>query len=159
MYEWCDLPVPTGLSLSVEAGAAGVRRIEFGSRGIMCHSLPLMRETLASFGLILPGTFAYSTYPWKWRVRISKSACGARCGPFRMARRAAIARSPARSARRGGAGGGSSQRAEPDPHHRALPSGDRTSGNLVGYGGGLAWKRLLLGLEASYAERFRKATA
>lgn len=41
------------------------------------------------------------------------------------------------------------------PCHRVIGS----SGKLVGYGGGLPMKRLLLDLEAEYAERLRKAAA
>ena len=42
------------------------------------------------------------------------------------------------------------------PCHRVIGS----SGNLVGYGGGLPMKRMLLDLEAEhYVERLRKATA
>jgi methylated-DNA-[protein]-cysteine S-methyltransferase len=41
------------------------------------------------------------------------------------------------------------------PCHRVIGA----SGDLVGFGGGLAWKRLLLDLEAKNAERFRKTAA
>ncbi|HXI40744.1 MAG TPA: methylated-DNA--[protein]-cysteine S-methyltransferase [Bryobacteraceae bacterium] len=41
------------------------------------------------------------------------------------------------------------------PCHRVIGA----SGSLVGFGGGLAWKRLLLDLEATYVERSREATA
>ena len=41
------------------------------------------------------------------------------------------------------------------PCHRVIGS----SGKLVGYGGGLPMKRMLLDLEAEYAERLRKAAA
>ena len=41
------------------------------------------------------------------------------------------------------------------PCHRVIGA----SGKLVGYGGGLPMKRMLLDLEAEYAERFRKAAA
>jgi methylated-DNA-[protein]-cysteine S-methyltransferase len=41
------------------------------------------------------------------------------------------------------------------PCHRVIGS----SGKLVGYGGGLPMKQMLLDLEAEYAERFRKTAA
>jgi methylated-DNA-[protein]-cysteine S-methyltransferase len=41
------------------------------------------------------------------------------------------------------------------PCHRVIGA----SGNLVGFGGGLAWKRFLLELEAQHAGRKRHATA
>jgi len=41
------------------------------------------------------------------------------------------------------------------PCHRVIGA----SGSLVGFGGGLEWKRFLLGLEANNVERSRKATA
>ena len=41
------------------------------------------------------------------------------------------------------------------PCHRVIGA----SGSLVGFGGGLEWKRLLLDLEATYVERSREATA
>ena len=41
------------------------------------------------------------------------------------------------------------------PCHRVIGA----SGNLVGFGGGLDWKRFLLALEAENVERFRQATA
>jgi methylated-DNA-[protein]-cysteine S-methyltransferase len=40
------------------------------------------------------------------------------------------------------------------PCHRVIGA----SGSLVGFGGGLEWKRLLLDLEAKHAGRSRKAT-
>ena len=41
------------------------------------------------------------------------------------------------------------------PCHRVIGAG----GSLVGFGGGLPWKRLLLDLEAKHAQRIRQATA
>jgi methylated-DNA-[protein]-cysteine S-methyltransferase len=41
------------------------------------------------------------------------------------------------------------------PCHRVIGA----SGNLVGFGGGLEWKRLLLDLERNHAQRNRPATA
>ena len=40
------------------------------------------------------------------------------------------------------------------PCHRVIGA----SGSLVGFGGGLEWKRLLLDLEATYVERSRETT-
>ena len=46
MYDWCDLDVRQGFSLSVETGPQGVRRIEFEARGARRHSSAVMHETM-----------------------------------------------------------------------------------------------------------------
>src|SRR5260370_5006687 len=46
MYEWCDLEVRQGFSLSIETGPHGVRRIEFGARGANQQSYGVMVDTV-----------------------------------------------------------------------------------------------------------------
>src|SRR5437867_6375281 len=47
MNEWSDLHIRDNFRLAIEASPAGIRRIEFGGRGITNHSLnPLMQETI-----------------------------------------------------------------------------------------------------------------
>ena len=73
----------------------------------------------------------------------------AHCAPSHTGRPARTGRSPNRSVAGSLARGGVGERAESDRHHRALPSGDRATGGMTGYGGGIDRKRALLALEKS----------
>jgi len=160
MYEWCDLPVPTGLSLSVQAGPAGVRRIEFGSHGITSHSLPVMHETLAQLRAYFAGDLRVFDVPLEIAgTEFQKCVWSAlRTIPYGETRSySQIARqigSPS-AVRAVGAANGRNPIPIIVPCHRVIGA----SGSLVGFGGGLEWKRFLLDLEATNVERSRKATA
>jgi methylated-DNA-[protein]-cysteine S-methyltransferase len=160
MYEWCDLSVPTGLSLSVEAGPAGVRRIEFGSRGITYHSLPLMRETLAQLRAYFAGDLRVFDVPLEvvgtdFQKRVWSALRTIPFGETRSYSQIAGQIGSPRAVRAVGAANGRNPIPIIVPCHRVIGA----SGSLVGFGGGLEWKRFLLGLEASNVERSRKATA
>ena len=160
MYEWCDLQVPNGLSLSVEAGPLGVRRIEFGRRGINCHSLPVMRETLGQLRAYFAGDLRSFDVPLEiagtdFQQRVWKALRTIPYGETRSYSQIAGQIGSPRAVRAVGAANGRNPIPIIVPCHRVIGA----SGSLVGFGGGLEWKRFLLDLEASNVERSRKATA
>lgn len=160
MYEWCDLEVPNGLSLSVEAGPLGVRRIEFGRRGINGHSLTVMRETLGQLRAYFAGDLRIFDVPVEiagtdFQKRVWSALRTIPYGETRSYSQIAGQIGSRRAVRAVGAANGRNPIPIIVPCHRVIGA----SGSLVGFGGGLEWKRFLLDLEASNVERSRKATA
>jgi methylated-DNA-[protein]-cysteine S-methyltransferase len=160
MYEWCDLTASKGFSLSVEVGSAGVRRIEFGSRGAKNHSLGLMRETLKQLRAYFNGELRIFDVPLEiagtdFQRRVWNALRTIPYGETRSYSQIAQQIGAPRAVRAVGAANGRNPIPVIVPCHRVIGA----SGSLVGFGGGLEWKRLLLDLEAAYAQRSRKATA
>ena len=160
MYEWCDLQVPNGLSLSVEAGPAGVRRIEFGGRGMNYHSLPVMRETVGQLRAYFAGDLREFDVPLEiagtdFQKRVWSALRTIPYGETRSYSQLAGQIGSPRAVRAVGAANGRNHIPIIVPCHRVIGA----SGSLVGFGGGLEWKRFLLDLEARNVERSRKATA
>jgi methylated-DNA-[protein]-cysteine S-methyltransferase len=160
MYEWCDLQVPNGLFLSIEAGPAGVRRIEFGSRGTTSHSLPVMHETLGQLRAYFARDLRVFDVPLEivgtdFQKRVWSVLRAIPYGERRSYSQVAGQIGAPRAVRAVGAANGRNPIPIIVPCHRVIGA----SGSLVGFGGGLEWKRFLLELEASNVKRSRKATA
>jgi len=160
MYEWCDLPVRDGFSLSIEAGPAGVRRIEFGSRGIVSHSSSVMREAVAQLRSYFEGKLRVFNVPLElvgtdFQKRVWRALVTIPYGETRSYSQIAAQIGAPRAVRAVGAANGRNPIPIIVPCHRVIGA----SGKLVGFGGGLGWKRLLLDLEASHAQPSRQATA
>ena len=160
MYEWCDFKVRDGFSICIETGLLGVRHVAFGARGVESRTSALMREALEQFRLYFAGELPTFNLPLEMiGTRFQKSVWGALrnipYGETRSYSQMAQEIGAPRAVRAVGAANGRNPIPIIVPCHRVIGA----SGKLVGFGGGLGWKRFLLDLEATHAERFRQATA
>ena len=149
MYEWSDLHVRGEFSISIEIGPAGVRRVEFGTRGVENHSTPLMREALRQFRSYFAGGLHAFDLPLEmvgteFQKRVWNELRNIPYGETRSYRQLAEQIGAPRAVRAVGAANGRNPIPIIVPCHRVIGS----SGKLVGFGGGLEWKRMLLDLEA-----------
>lgn len=159
MYELSDYDVSPGFSLSIETGPAGLRRIEFGARGENGHSSPLMRETVRQLRLYFAGELQIFDLPLElvgteFQKKVWAALVTIPYGETRSYSEIAVQIGAPRAVRAVGAANGRNPIPIVVPCHRVIGA----SGSLVGFGGGLEWKRLLLDLEAKHAGRSRKAT-
>jgi methylated-DNA-[protein]-cysteine S-methyltransferase len=159
MYELSDYEVSPGFSLSIETGPAGLRRIQFGSRGENGHSSPLMRETFRQLRLYFAGELQTFDLPLElagteFQKKVWAALRTIPYGETRSYTEIAVQIDAPRAVRAVGAANGRNPIPIIVPCHRVIGA----SGSLVGFGGGLEWKRLLLDLEAKHAGRSRKAT-
>ncbi len=160
MYEWSDLAVRDGFSISIEVGPAGVRRVEFWTRGVESHSSALMREAVRQFRLYFAGKLRTFDLPLEmvgtaFQKRVWNQLRDIPYGETRSYRQVAEQIGAPRAVRAVGAANGRNPIPIIVPCHRVIGS----SGKLVGFGGGLEWKRMLLDLEATNVDCGRKATA
>lgn len=154
MYERCDFHVQNGLTISIETGPLGVRGVEFGSHGIENHSSPLMREALEQFRLYFAGQLQRFDLPLEmigtsFQKRVWHALCDIPYGETRSYSQLACAIGAPRAVRAVGAANGRNPIPIVVPCHRVIGA----SGKLVGFGGGLKWKRFLLDLERTHAQR------
>jgi methylated-DNA-[protein]-cysteine S-methyltransferase len=159
MYEWHDLEVRQGFSLSVEIGPHGVRRIEFGARGAHQYALSVMRETMRQLRAYFGGELKSFDVPLEiagteFQRRVWSALRTIPYGQTRSYSEIAAQIGAPQAVRAVGAANGRNPIPIIVPCHRVIGA----SGSLVGFGGGLEWKRLLLDLEATYVERSREAT-
>lgn len=160
MYEWSDYHVRDGFSISIETGLAGVRCVEFGTRGISNHSSSLMREAKRQFRLYFAGELHAFDLPLEmvgteFQKRVWNELRKIPYGETRSYAQLAERIGAPRAVRAVGAANGRNPIPIIVPCHRVIGS----SGKLVGFGGGLAWKRMLLDLEAANVDRGRQASA
>jgi methylated-DNA-[protein]-cysteine S-methyltransferase len=159
MYELSDYDVSPGFSLSIETGPAGLRRIEFGARGENGHSSRVMRETIRQLRLYFAGELQIFDLPLElvgteFQKKVWAALVTIPYGETRSYTQIAAQIDAPRAVRAVGAANGRNPIPIVVPCHRVIGA----SGSLVGFGGGLKWKRLLLDLEAKHAGRSRKAT-
>lgn len=161
MYEWTEVHVRADLVLTVETGPAGVRRIEFRRRAVANHPQnPLMRETVRQLQSFFSGELRKFDLPLEmigtdFQKRVWRALLAIPYGETRSYTQIARAIEAPKAVRAVGAANGRNPIPVIVPCHRVIGA----SGDLVGFGGGLEWKRFLLDLEAKHAERFREATA
>jgi len=160
MYEWCDLEVRQGFSLSIETGPHGVRSIDFGAHGAHQLSSAVMRNTVCQLQAYFAGDSQFFDVPLEiggtdFQRRVWNALRTIPYGQTRSYSQIAAQIGAPRAVRAVGAANGRNPIPIIVPCHRVIGA----SGSLVGFGGGLAWKRLLLDLEATYVERSREATA
>jgi methylated-DNA-[protein]-cysteine S-methyltransferase len=158
MYELSDYHVSPGFSLSIETGPAALRRIEFGARGENGHSSPVMRETIRQLRLYFAGDLQIFDLPLElvgteFQKKVWAALVTIPYGETRSYTEIALQIDAPRAVRAVGAANGRNPIPIVVPCHRVIGA----SGSLVGFGGGLEWKRLLLDLEAKHAGRSRKA--
>jgi methylated-DNA-[protein]-cysteine S-methyltransferase len=159
MYELSDYDVSPGFSLSIETGPAGLRRIEFGARGENGHSSRVMRETIRQLRLYFAGELQIFDLPLElvgteFQKKVWAALVTIPYGETRSYTQIAAQIDAPRAVRAVGAANGRNPIPIVVPCHRVIGA----SGSLVGFGGGLERKRLLLDLEAKHAGRSRKAT-
>jgi len=150
MYELSDFKVSPGFSLSIETGPAGVRRIEFGARGENNHSSKVMRETIRQLRLYFVGDLQTFDLPLEligteFQKEVWSALRTIPYGETRSYTQIAQQIGSPRAVRAVGAANGRNPIPIIVPCHRVIGA----SGNLVGFGGGLEWKRMLLGLESN----------
>lgn len=126
----------------------------------MCHSLPVMRETLAQLRAYFAGDLRVFDVPLElvgtdFQKRVWSALRTIPFGETRSYSQVARQIGSPLAVRAVGAANGRNPIPIIVPCHRVIGA----SGSLVGFGGGLEWKRFLLGLEANNVERSRKATA
>ena len=160
MYEWCDLEVRQGFSLSIETGPHGVRSIDFGAHGAHQLSSAVMRNTVRQLQAYFAGDSQFFDVPLEiggtdFQRRVWNALRTIPYGQTRSYSQIAAQIGCPRAVRAVGAANGRNPIPIIVPCHRVIGA----SGSLVGFGGGLEWKRLLLDLEATYVERSRQATA
>jgi methylated-DNA-[protein]-cysteine S-methyltransferase len=150
MYELSDFEVSEGFSLAIETGPAGVRRIEFRSRGVNSHSTSVMRETIRQLRLYFAGELRQFDLPLEligtdFQKRVWNALLTIPYGETRSYTEIALQIGAPRAVRAVGAANGRNPIPIIVPCHRVIGA----SGSLVGFGGGLEWKRKLLDLEGS----------
>ncbi|MBZ5592947.1 MAG: methylated-DNA--[protein]-cysteine S-methyltransferase [Acidobacteriia bacterium] len=150
MYELSDFKVSEGFSLSIETGPAGVRRIEFGARGVNSHSSPVMREVIRQLRLYFAGDLREFDVPLEligtdFQKRVWNALLTIPYGETRSYTEIAWQIGAPRAVRAVGAANGRNPIPIIVPCHRVIGA----SGSLVGFGGGLEWKRKLLDLEGN----------
>jgi methylated-DNA-[protein]-cysteine S-methyltransferase len=161
MYECSALHVRDGFSLWIETSAQGIRRIEFEKRPIRDEPpSPLMRETLLQLRSYFSGELHRFDLPLdlvgtEFQQRVWRALQTIPYGETRSYSQIAEQIGAPRAVRAVGAANGRNPIPIVVPCHRVIGA----SGDLVGFGGGLDWKRFLLGLEAENVERSRQATA
>jgi len=161
MYEWSDFQVHGDFPLAIQIGPAGVRTIQFGSRHERSQSTnPLMHETVRQLRDFFAGKLRAFHLPLdmegtEFQKRVWCALLTIPYGETRSYTQIAAQIGAPKAVRAVGAANGRNPIPVIVPCHRVIGA----SGDLVGFGGGLAWKRLLLDLEAKNAERFRKTAA
>jgi O-6-methylguanine DNA methyltransferase len=161
MYEWHDFPVREGFSLSIEAGRAAIRRIEFRARGTENKSTNLvMLEAVRQLRLYFAGELDTFDLPLEmggteFQQRVWSALRTIPYGQTRSYSEIAGQIGAPRAVRAVGAANGRNPIPIVVPCHRVIGA----NGSLTGFGGGLAWKRLLLDLESKYAQRIGQAAA
>ncbi|HKW98452.1 MAG TPA: methylated-DNA--[protein]-cysteine S-methyltransferase [Bryobacteraceae bacterium] len=161
MYEWHQLTVRGGFSLSIEASSTAVRRIEFGTRiEVNKSTSAVMHEAIRQLRLYFAGELQNFDLPLEMNgTEFQRRVWAAlRTIPYGETRSYSdIARQigAPQAVRAVGAANGRNPIPIVVPCHRVIGR----DGSLTGFGGGLAWKRLLLDLEAKHAHRVREAAA
>jgi methylated-DNA-[protein]-cysteine S-methyltransferase len=161
MYECAALHVRDGFSLWIETGPQGIRKIEFANRSATHNaSSRLMRETLLQLRSYFSGELHRFDLPLElggteFQQNVWRALQTIPYGEIRTYGQIAAQIGAPRAVRAVGAANGRNPIPIVVPCHRVIGA----SGNLVGFGGGLDWKRFLLALEGKNVERFRQATA
>jgi len=162
MLEWCRFEAAGEFTLGVVASEVGIRAIELSAAaelpGQACESNPLLRQAveqlrayfageLRDFGLTLDiqGT--------EFQKRVWGELRNIPYGETRSYSFVANTIGAPKAVRAVGAANGRNPIPIVVPCHRVIGA----SGSLVGYGGGLPLKRLLLDLEARHSHLFREA--
>jgi methylated-DNA-[protein]-cysteine S-methyltransferase len=150
MYESSDFEVSPGCSLWIQTGPTGLQRIEFGARGGQSHSSVQMREVMRQLRLYFAGALRQFELPLEligtdFQKRVWNTLLTIPFGQTRSYTEIASQIGAPRAVRAVGAANGRNPIPIIVPCHRVIGA----SGSLVGFGGGLQWKRKLLELESN----------
>ena len=154
--DWGYFPLREGFSLSIAANERTLKRIEFLSS---CpnpgnHSHPVISEALRQLRAYFAGQLRAFDLPLEmlgtqFQKRVWHALGAIPYGETRSYSQLAVEIGCPTAMRAVGAANGKNPIPIVVPCHRVIGA----SGDLVGFGGGLHWKRLLLDLELKYAHR------
>ena len=162
MCEWTFCEPAAGVKLRVLAGPEGIRAIDLEPRREpSCprnDDNPLLGEAATQLKAYFDGTLYRFDLPLDMRgtdfqLRVWGVLQTIPYGETRSYRQVAEAVGAPRAVRAVGAANGRNPIPILVPCHRVIGA----DGKLVGYGGGLPLKKMLLELESAQAERFRRA--
>jgi methylated-DNA-[protein]-cysteine S-methyltransferase len=164
MLFYSHLDALEGISLQIVASPAGVREIRFGegarTDGPGDDGHPLIAEAKRQLRAYFAGELCWFELPLDvigtdFQKRVWRALRSIPYGTTRSYSSIAGEIGAPRAVRAVGAANGRNPIPIVVPCHRVIGA----NGDLVGFGGGLRVKKLLLDLETRYAERFRKAAA
>jgi len=162
MLEWCRFEALGHVACHVVAGDAGIRAIELncgpGGAGRECESNPLLRQAAAQLRAYFAGELREFDLPLDmqgtdFQKSVWRELRNIPYGETRSYSQVASAIGAPKAVRAVGAANGRNPVPIVVPCHRVIGAG----GSLVGYGGGLPLKRLLLDLEARHSQLFQEA--
>jgi methylated-DNA-[protein]-cysteine S-methyltransferase len=162
MAEYTEFEAAGGVLLRVIAGGGGIRAIQFSPRGEAgCprnDSNPLLVRAVAELREYFAGARCQFSLPLEmqgtdFQLRVWKVLEGIPYGETRSYAQVAQALGQPRAVRAVGAANGRNPVPILVPCHRVIGAG----GQLVGYGGGLPIKKLLLELESQSSARAASA--
>jgi methylated-DNA-[protein]-cysteine S-methyltransferase len=159
---WSEFEPRPGFRVVVTAEAGAITRIEFGRKyepdGPADESEPLMREALNQLRAYFAGRLNRFDLPLKllgtdFQKLVWRALQTIPYGQTRSYGQIAKQIEAPTAFRAVGAANGSNRIPIVIPCHRVIGA----NGSLVGFGGGLAWKKMLLDLEAQHAGGIGKA--
>lgn len=162
MCEWTFCEPAPGVKIRLIAGPEGIRAVELEPRGEPACARnddnAVLREAAAQLQSYFNGTLYQFNLPLEMRgtdfqMRVWGVLKAIPYGETRSYRQIAEAVGAPRAVRAVGAANGRNPIPILVPCHRVIGA----DGRLVGYGGGLPLKKLLLELESAHASRFRRA--
>jgi methylated-DNA-[protein]-cysteine S-methyltransferase len=156
--EWGYFQLREGFSLSIAANERALQRIEFlsSSTNPGNQSLPVITEAIRQLRAYFNGQLRDFDLPLEmigtqFQKRVWHALRTIPYGETRSYSQVAAEIGSPNAVRAVGAANGKNPIPIVVPCHRVIGAG----GDLVGFGGGLPWKRLLLDLESKYADRGR----
>jgi methylated-DNA-[protein]-cysteine S-methyltransferase len=160
MLEWTRVKVLDGVDLRLVTSASGIRAIEFDARPVSeCQrndGNPLLIEAVRQLQAYFAGQLRKFQLPLDiegtdFQKRVWHELENIPFGETRSYSQIAAAIGSPRAVRAAGAANGANPVPIVVPCHRVIGAG----GKLVGYGGGLPLKKLLLELEEAHTGLFR----
>jgi len=156
--EWGYFQPREGFSLSIAANERALQHIEFlaSCTNPGNHSHPVISEALRQLRAYFAGQLREFDLPLEmlgtqFQRRVWRALGAIPYGETRSYSQVAAEIGSPTAVRAVGAANGKNPIPIVVPCHRVIGA----SGDLVGFGGGLRWKRLLLDLESKYADRSR----
>ena len=156
--EWGYFQLREGFSLSIAANERALQHIEFlaSCTNPGNHSHPVISEALRQLRAYFAGQLREFDLPLEmlgtqFQRRVWRALGAIPYGETRSYSQVAAEIGSPTAVRAVGAANGKNPIPIVVPCHRVIGA----SGDLVGFGGGLRWKRLLLDLESKYADRSR----
>jgi len=162
MFDWCRFVAADQFTFGIVASEAGVRAIDLHGTGELpgreSRSNPFLRQAVDQLQAYFAGELHDFDLPLdlqgtEFQQRVWRELCKIPYGETRSYSFLAVALGAPKAVRAVGAANGRNPIPIVIPCHRVIGA----SGSLVGYGGGLPLKRLLLDLEARHSHLFQNA--